>query len=133
MTVTRRRTLRVARELSVEWQAEDHSGRGRTLNVSAAGLLLRVEGGNIAAAPFDVTVALPSGAVTMRVEPCFSGPTRHGAGVGLAIIEIAPADHARWLAHYRELADHVVAGAPHSLERYLRARTQTDELPAIAS
>lgn len=123
---SRRRTLRIHCDLPARWSTGEDVGPTRVLNVSADGLLLEGERNLRPGDRLDLVVELADRAVALATEVRFSGPTRHGGGCGVAIVNAPADDQARWQAHYRGLVDRAVAKVPHSIGAYLRRRTGTE-------
>lgn len=123
MTVNRRRTLRVTRELPAAWQRERAWIPVRVLNTSAQGLFLGTESEIVAGESIEVMVGIPGGPVSMTVIARFVGETRWGHGVGAQIVTISPADHDRWIRDYRAAARRHIDTLPGSIAKHLLGRT----------
>jgi hypothetical protein len=122
MTVDRRRTHRVACDLPVEWR------RGWRLVVAHArdfdtdGLFLATAHTIPLNQTMDLVVTLPDGEQINIVGVArYVGVTRHGRGIGVAILAITDEDREKWLAHYRAELDCVIGMMPEPIARHLRA------------
>lgn len=110
--------MRVRCDLPAAW----NGGRGRVINMSAAGLLLAGGGAVEPGAELVTTVSIDGHDVALAVSIRFVGETRLGIGYGARIVGMSDADRRRWQLEYEAHVERAIAQVPPSIGRYLLKR-----------
>ena len=97
----RRLSPRVPCDLPVEWRRSLRTNRCRAKDLNIGGLFIQTEVPVDLHYAMDLVVHLPSGPIEVLGVARFSGMTRHGHGIGIAVHSITDEDRARWLVFYR--------------------------------
>jgi hypothetical protein len=121
MLVDRRRHARVACDLPVEWRRGWRVVLAHAKDIDVDGFFLATTHTVPLDTTMDLVVTLPTGPVAVVGVARYVGATRHGRGVGVAVLAITEEDREAWLAYYRGELDAVIGTKPASVARHLRA------------
>jgi hypothetical protein len=101
VVVDRRRTYRVPCDLPVLWRRGWRDVSARACDLDTDGLFLATSHSIPVDQTMDLVVTLPDGPVRVLGVARYLGVTRHGRGIGVAILAITAEDRTRWLSWYR--------------------------------
>jgi len=121
MTVDRRRSPRVPCDLPVEWRRGWRVVIAHARDLDADGFFMATAHNIALNTAMDLVVTLPSDQITVVGLARYQGVTRHGRGVGVAMLAISDEDREKWTAYYRAELDAMFGAMPEPIARRMRA------------
>ncbi len=120
MEVDRRRSIRAPCSLPVEWQRDRRLVRATAKDLNRDGLFVEVPTVIFLNQVVELTVTLPTVAISFLAVSRFCGRTRQGHGVGFSVHVMAPEDRRIWDAHYEVELELMLRRLPDPVARMLR-------------